>query len=88
MAAVNKNKLLDNATKYIQKGQVDRAIKELQKVVEADPADARTRLKLATPHNAKVFDPIQLLVGAARIRSAAKDCRVFRRRICAAELID
>ena len=46
MAAVNKNKLLDNATKYIQKGQVDRAIKELQKVIEADPADVRTRLKL------------------------------------------
>lgn len=46
MAAVNKNKLLDNATKYIQKGQIDRAIKELQKVIEADPADVRTRLKL------------------------------------------
>lgn len=46
MAAVNKNKLLDNATKYIQKGQIDRAIKELQKVIDADPADVRTRLKL------------------------------------------
>lgn len=43
---VDKGKLIDQAQKYIQKGQFDKAISEYQKVVEADPKDLRSRLKL------------------------------------------
>ncbi len=42
----NKNKIISSAQKYIAKGQWDRAIKELQKLVADDPSDVRTLLKL------------------------------------------
>ena len=44
--SIDKGKLIDQAQKYIQKGQFDKAISEYQKVVEADSKDIRTRLKL------------------------------------------
>ncbi len=53
MASVNKNKLLDNASKYLQKGLYDRAIKEFLKVLEADPNDIRVRLKLGDTYTKK-----------------------------------
>ena len=46
MASINKAKLFDNVTKFIQKNQIDRAIKELNKILNADPDDVRARLKL------------------------------------------
>ncbi len=44
--AVNKNKLMDAARKAVEKGQVDRAIKEYLKVVSEDPDDVRVWLKI------------------------------------------
>jgi tetratricopeptide (TPR) repeat protein len=43
----NKAKLLASAQKSLQKGQVAKAIKDFQKIVEIDPKDIRTRQKLA-----------------------------------------
>jgi len=44
--ALNKRKVLDAAQKYLQKGNLDKALKEYQKVVDADPKDANVRLKV------------------------------------------
>lgn len=46
MATINKAKLFDNASKFISKNQLDRAIKELNKILKADPDDVRARLKI------------------------------------------
>lgn len=43
----NKEKLLASAQKSLQKGQVARAIKDYEKVVDLDPRDIRNRQKLA-----------------------------------------
>ncbi len=43
---MDKGKFIDQAQKYILKGQIDKAIAEYQKAVEADRKDLRTRLKL------------------------------------------
>ncbi len=43
---IDKNKIVDAANKYLQKGQIDKAIKEFSKIVEVDPRDVRVRLKL------------------------------------------
>ncbi|MCX7943115.1 MAG: tetratricopeptide repeat protein [Deltaproteobacteria bacterium] len=45
--AINKDKINQEATKYIQKGQFDKAIKELQKIVFEEPDDVRTIQKIA-----------------------------------------
>jgi tetratricopeptide (TPR) repeat protein len=42
-----KEKFLNSAQKYLQKGQVERAIKDYEQVVAADPEDIRQRQKLA-----------------------------------------
>jgi len=42
-----REKLLASAQKYLQKGQVAKAIKDYQKLVQADPRDVRNRQKLA-----------------------------------------
>ncbi|MFH2007259.1 MAG: tetratricopeptide repeat protein [bacterium] len=44
--AINKNKVIAAAQKYVQKGQLDKAIKEYCRVVEAEPGDVRTWLKI------------------------------------------
>ncbi|OGP90902.1 MAG: hypothetical protein A2157_05520 [Deltaproteobacteria bacterium RBG_16_47_11] len=43
---IDKEKILGIAQRYILKGQSKKAIKELQKLVEASPQDSRLRLKL------------------------------------------
>lgn len=43
---IDKSKIVDAANKYLQKGQIDKAIKEFSKIVEVDPRDVRVRLKL------------------------------------------
>ncbi len=43
--AINKNKVNDNALKYIQKGQIKKAIREYDKILIEDPKDVRTLLK-------------------------------------------
>jgi tetratricopeptide (TPR) repeat protein len=43
----NKEKLLASAQKFLQKGQLARAIKDYQKLLELEPRDVRIRQKLA-----------------------------------------
>ncbi len=45
--AVNKDKLLESAQKNLKKKQVAKAIKDYLRIVELDPADVRSRQKLA-----------------------------------------
>lgn len=45
--AIDKTKVALNAQKLVQKGQLDKAIKEYQLLVEADPKDIRSLLKIA-----------------------------------------
>lgn len=45
--AANKDKLLESAQKNLKKKQVAKAIKDYAKIVELDPADVRSRQKLA-----------------------------------------
>ena len=42
----NKNKILSAAQKHIQRGNYERAIRELRKLVDEDPRDVRTLLKI------------------------------------------
>jgi len=44
--AFNKTKVMDSARKYVEKGQVDRAIREYLRVVREDPKDVRVWLKI------------------------------------------
>lgn len=44
--AANKDKTRAAAQKYLQKGQLDKAIREYQRLVEDDPKDVRTLLKI------------------------------------------
>ncbi|MCD6496802.1 MAG: tetratricopeptide repeat protein [Deltaproteobacteria bacterium] len=44
--AINKRKIIDAAQKFVQKGNLDRAIKEYQKILGEDPSDARVLLKV------------------------------------------
>lgn len=57
-----KEKYLANAQKLIQKGQFDRAIKDYEQVIAADPKDLRHRQKLA-----------ELLVRCSRKEEAIKE---------------
>ncbi len=43
---VNKNKAITNAQKYIKKGQLEKAVRAYQKIVEEDPLDVRVWLKI------------------------------------------
>ena len=49
----NKNKIINQAQKHISKGQWDRAIKELNKLIAEDPEDVRTLLKLGDVYSKK-----------------------------------
>jgi tetratricopeptide (TPR) repeat protein len=44
--AVDKNKLIAEATKFVQKGQWDKAIKAYERIVAEDPRDVRVLLKI------------------------------------------
>jgi len=47
LVSLDRNKVLESAQKYLAKGQLDKAIAELQRIVAADPTDVRTLLKIA-----------------------------------------
>lgn len=47
MAGTDKNKLIESASKFIAKNQYDKAIKDLQKVIEIDPKNNQVALKIA-----------------------------------------
>ena len=49
--ALDKNKALSNAQKYIQRGQIDKAIKEYESIVQSDPSDMRVWLKIGDLHS-------------------------------------
>ena len=51
--AVNKNKVLASAQRYVQKGLLDRAIKEYLSIVENEPEDVRTWLKIGDLYSRK-----------------------------------
>ena len=51
--AVDKNKIIEAATKFVQKGQYDKAIKEYQKLLEVDAKDARIQQKLGELYQKK-----------------------------------
>src|SRR5262249_49170399 len=44
--AINKQKVLETAQRFVEKGQTDKAIKEFLKIVEEDPRDVRIWLKI------------------------------------------
>lgn len=48
--AINKNKIIKAAQKFVEKGNLDKAIKEYGKIVQADPKDTRVRLKIGDLH--------------------------------------
>lgn len=48
--AFNKDKVMDAARKLVEKGQLDKAIKEYLRVVREDPADVRVWLKIGDLH--------------------------------------
>ena len=44
--SINKRKILQSAQKYVQKGAFDKALKDYQTLLEADPKDVNLRLKV------------------------------------------
>jgi pilus assembly protein FimV len=53
IVAIDKNKIIEAATKFVQKGQYDKAIKEYQKLLGADLKDARVQQKLGELYQKK-----------------------------------
>jgi pilus assembly protein FimV len=51
--AIDKNKIIEAATKFVQKGQYDKAIKEYHKLLGADLKDARIQQKLGELYQKK-----------------------------------
>lgn len=47
---MDKNKIIQAATKYVQKAQYDKAIKEYQRIIDEDPRDIRILLKIGELH--------------------------------------
>ena len=47
---MDKNKIIQAATRYVQKGQYDKAIKEYQRIIEEDARDIRVLLKIGELH--------------------------------------
>ena len=48
--AIDKEKIISGALKFIQKGQLDKALKEYQKILEVDANDVRVLLRIAELH--------------------------------------
>ena len=44
--SINKRKILQSAQKHVQKGAFDKALKDYQTLLEADPKDVNLRLKV------------------------------------------
>lgn len=49
----NRDKIVASAQKYIQRGQLDKAIKEFQRILEEEPKDVRTLLKVGDLYSKK-----------------------------------
>ncbi len=48
--AINKRKILQSAQKHLQKGALDKALKDYQTLLQADPRDVNVRLKIGDIH--------------------------------------
>ena len=48
--SINKRKVLQSAQKHLQKGALDKALKDYQTLLEADPKDVNLRLKVGDLH--------------------------------------
>ena len=48
--ALNKTKILASAQKYVQRGAFDKAIREYLRIIEEDPKDVRTLLRIGDLH--------------------------------------
>ena len=48
--AFNKEKVMDAARKFVDKGQIDKAVKEYLRIVHEDPKDVRVWLKIGDLH--------------------------------------
>ena len=48
--SINKRKILQSAQKHLQKGALDKALKDYQTLLEADPKDVNLRLKVGDLH--------------------------------------
>jgi tetratricopeptide (TPR) repeat protein len=55
--AVDKNKIIAEATKLVQKGAYDKAIQAYQRILAEDPKEVRSLLKVAELHQKKGDDP-------------------------------
>lgn len=51
--ALNKEKVIDSARKFVEKNQLDKAVKEYLRVVEEDPKDVRIWLKIGELYTKK-----------------------------------
>ena len=66
--ALNKEKVMDAARKFVDKGQIDKAVKEYLRIVQEDPKDVRIWLKIGDLYarkNAKQ-DAIETYLKVAR----------------------
>ncbi|HET8732971.1 MAG TPA: tetratricopeptide repeat protein, partial [Anaeromyxobacteraceae bacterium] len=54
--AVDKNKIIAEATKLVQKGAFDKAIKQYERILQEDPKDVRVLLKVGELHQKKGDD--------------------------------
>src|SRR6476660_158999 len=54
---MDKNKVIEGAAKLVAKGQYDKAIKEYQKVLDADPKDVRVLQKMGELYQKKNDNP-------------------------------
>ena len=53
ISPLDKNKIIEAAAKYVAKGAFDKAIKEYQKILDADPRDVRILQKVGELHQKK-----------------------------------
>lgn len=47
MSVLNRDKILEAARQFVEQGKVDKALKEYEKLIQADPQDMRVRLRMA-----------------------------------------
>ncbi|MFO0722375.1 MAG: tetratricopeptide repeat protein [Myxococcota bacterium] len=72
----NKAKIVNNAQKFLQKGAYDKAIRELQKLLEEDPKDVRTLLKVGDIY-AKKEDRVEAIKYYRRVAEAYSEQGFF-----------
>lgn len=72
----NKAKIVNTAQKFLQKGAYDKAIRELQKLLDEDPKDVRTLLKVGDIY-AKKEDRVEAIKHYRRVAEAYSEQGFF-----------